>query len=218
MFEVDLHTRELRRDGRDLRLQEQPFRALELLLKSPARVVTRDELREHLWSEVFVDFDRGISSAINRLRDALGDSAENPRYIQTVGRRGYRWIAPVHPSVETAVPSRSSSPVDLTSKIPAIHSRIVLLAVIIPGLLLAVIVLGWRMSSRESAQFRSVAVLPFKNLSGRPDQEYLSDGMTDELITDLAKLSSWRVISHTSVMQFRETQKSLYEIARELNV
>ena len=216
-FQVDLRAGELSRDGLNIRLQEQPFRALVLLLKSSGRVVTREELRDQIWpTDVFVDFDRGISSIINRLRDALGDSAANPRYVQTVGRKGYRWIAPVSPSVELGTAPLT----DLTSKIPENHhsSKIVLLAAISSLLLLAVIALRWRVSSRGSAQVRSIAVLPFKNLSGNPDQEYLADGMTDELITDLAKLSSLRVISHTSVMQFKETLKSLPEIGRELNV
>lgn len=219
LFEVDIDARELRRDGVIIRLQEQPFSALVLLLQSPGRVVTREQLREQLWpTDVFVDFDRGISSTISRLRDALGDSAAEPRYIQTVGRRGYRWIAPINPSAEQAVPPQSFPSADLANKFPASRysSKTVLLAVVVLVFLLAGI--AFRSRSRESGQLRSVAVLPFKNLSGNPDQEYLTDGMTDELITDLAKLSSLRVISHTSVMQFKQTTKSLPEIARELNV
>lgn len=108
VFEADLGARELRKNGVKVKIQELPFRALELLLNRPNEVLTREEFRQALWPDgVFVDFDHGISSAINRLRDTLGDSAENPIFIQTVDRRGYRWVAPVHtpaplaPAVET---------------------------------------------------------------------------------------------------------------------
>ncbi|MGH9644515.1 MAG: winged helix-turn-helix domain-containing protein, partial [Terriglobales bacterium] len=108
VFEADLRAGELRRSGHKVRIQELPFRALTVLLSRPGEVVSREELRQALWPEdVFVDFDQGISSAIRRLRDALGDYADNPRFVETVGRRGYRWIAPTHPALaEEAVPYR----------------------------------------------------------------------------------------------------------------
>src|ERR1035441_7840204 len=97
VFEGDLSARELRKKGVKVKIQELPFRALELLLNRPGEVLTREEFRQALWPDgVFVDFDHGISSAVNRLRDALGDSADNPVFIETVERRGYRWIAPTH--------------------------------------------------------------------------------------------------------------------------
>jgi cholera toxin transcriptional activator len=106
VFEADLAARELRKNGVKVKVQELPFRALELLLNRPGEVLTRDEFRQALWPEgVFVDFDHGLSSAINRLRDALGDSADNPIFIATVERRGYRWLAPVHrPAPPSPVP------------------------------------------------------------------------------------------------------------------
>ncbi len=96
VFEADLRAGELRKDGLKVRLQEQPFRVLALLLKQPGEVVTRDELREKLWSaDTYVDFDKSLNTTVNKLREALGDSAENPRFVQTLHRRGYRFIAPV---------------------------------------------------------------------------------------------------------------------------
>lgn len=109
VFEADLRSGELRRNGVKVKLQELPFRALKLLLSRPNGVLSRDDFRQVLWPDgVFVDFDRGITSAINRLREALGDTAENPVFIETVGRRGYRWIAPTHnpePAMLAAVPA-----------------------------------------------------------------------------------------------------------------
>lgn len=99
VFEADLRSGELRKNGAKVKIQELPFRALKVLLSRPNEVVNREELRKALWpDDVFVDFDHGISSAINRLRDALGDSAENPIFVETVERRGYRWIAPIQPA------------------------------------------------------------------------------------------------------------------------
>ena len=99
VFEADVHAAELRRNGRKVRLQDQPFQILLMLLEQPGEVVTRDTLRASLWPvDTFVDFDHGLNAAVKRLRDALGDSAENPRFVETLARRGYRFIAPVHPS------------------------------------------------------------------------------------------------------------------------
>ena len=120
VFEADLRAGELRKSGVKVRIQDLPFRALALLLSRPNEVVTREELRQALWpDDVFVDFDRGISSAIKRLRDAIGDSADNPIFIETIERHGYRWIGPIHPSEpaleqgtvppEATQPSRPSS-------------------------------------------------------------------------------------------------------------
>src|SRR5208282_830960 len=111
VFEADLRSGELRKRGAKVKIQELPFQALKLLLKHSNEVVNRDQLRQALWSgDVYVDFDRGVISAINRLRDALGDTAENPVFIETVGRRGYRWIGPIHSeTLEAVVPDRASA-------------------------------------------------------------------------------------------------------------
>jgi DNA-binding winged helix-turn-helix (wHTH) protein len=98
-FEVDVRAGEVRKHGLLIRLQDQPFRVLQTLLEHPGEVVTRDELRSQIWpADTFVDFDRGLNNAVKRLRDALSDSAENPSYIETLPKRGYRFIAPVHES------------------------------------------------------------------------------------------------------------------------
>ena len=107
VFEVDLRAGELRRNGIKVRLQNQPLQILSMLLERPGEIITRDEMQARLWSaETFVDFDHGLNSAIRRLRDALGDSAESPAFVETLGRRGYRFVFPVEkPHVER--PKRS---------------------------------------------------------------------------------------------------------------
>ncbi len=229
-FEVDLRAGEVRKNGSLVKVQELPFRALVLLLEHPGQLVTREELRQRLWpADVFVDFEHGINSAINRLRDCLGDSADNPRFVQTIGRRGYRWIAPITRIREAVLTEGPSPPANLPGKAIETYAidahkfaatrKVALLAGI--GLLIllgAGAFLRWRESRNADDQIHSIAVLPVQNLSGDPEQEYLSDGITDELITDLAKLTSLRVISRASVMHLKHTQKSLPEIARELNV
>lgn len=220
-FEADLRAGELRRDGLKVRVQDQPFRLLKVLLGSPGEVVTREELKEHLWpADTFVDFDNGLNTAVNKLRMALGDSAENPRYVETVGRRGYRLIAPV--VVETAAPGPAAAP-GQTPAPPARRSRLPprpLLAALAGGFALAALApLPWRSRPGPAGvPIRSLAVLPFENLSGDAEQEYFADGMTDALITDLASIGALRVISRQSVMQYKRTRTSLPEIGRELGV
>jgi TolB-like protein/DNA-binding winged helix-turn-helix (wHTH) protein len=232
-FEVDLSTRELRKGGIRIKLHGQPFEVLALLLERPREVVPREELRQRLWStDTFVDFDAGLNTAINRLREALGDSAENPRFIETVPRRGYRFIAPV--DAETPKPliadgSSSESPSEVAQKAVPTRGRIrgwrvkvLVLGLAAVVLLLAVLILTGvreRLFGRTTApHIESLAVLPLANLSGDPEQEFFADGMTEALITDLGKISALRVISRTSVVQYKGTKKSLPEIARELNV
>jgi TolB-like protein/DNA-binding winged helix-turn-helix (wHTH) protein/tetratricopeptide (TPR) repeat protein len=223
-FEVDLRAGEVRKNGSLIKVQELPFRALVLLLEHPGELVTRAEFREALWPpDIFVDFDRGISSTISRLRDSLGDSAENSRFIQTVGRRGYRFIAPITgpaPSVSAPSASAPSKGVDLPKPAPR---RIGVTRWLVPTGIAALMLLATGIALRNrispaQAPIRSLAVLPLENLTGNPENEYLSDGMTDELITDLAKVGGPRVISRTSVMRYKGTRKSLPEIARELDV
>ncbi len=236
-FEVDLRAGELRKHGRKLRLQEQPFQILTMLLERSGDVVTREELHEKLWpSDTFVDFDHGLNNAVNRLREALCDSAEIPRYIETLPRRGYRFIAPVETiaaSIPALAPDSSRAKVHTVAAsvhgtaLPASRARFArfwLAAGIPVGL--AVLLFGLNvgrvrervLGSAAAPRIKSIAVLPLENLSGDPSQEYFADGMTDALITDLAQIRSLRVISRTSVMQYKRAQKSLPEIARELNV
>jgi TolB-like protein/DNA-binding winged helix-turn-helix (wHTH) protein/tetratricopeptide (TPR) repeat protein len=225
VFELDADSRELRKQGLKVRLQDQPFQVLQILLEHPGTVVTREELQRLIWpSDTFVDFDRGVYNAVKKLREALGDSAESPRFIETLSRRGYRFIAPVSPNGNTASSVEASSIV--AERAPARTSRRTLQLSLAAGfgivmVLAAGISVGkiWpRLTVGATPQIRSIAVLPLQNLSADPAQEYFSDGMTDALITDLAQIGSLKVISRTSSLQYKQTKKSLPEIARELGV
>ena len=220
-FELDVRAGELHKGGVKLHLQGQPLQLLVILLQNAGKLVTREELRSQLWpADTFVDFDHSLHNAIARIREVLSDSAETPRYIETLPRRGYRFIAPVEElGVRTDERDAQGEQATEQSRSSRIRSRVV------SGLMLALAVglaisLVQSFSHRASAAgpLRSVAVLPLANLSGDPSQEYFADGMTEQLITDLAKVSSLRVISRTSMMRFKGTKKSLPEIARELNV
>ncbi len=221
-FEFDPTSGELRKDGLKVRLQEQPFQILTLLLKRPGEVVTREEVRQALWpGDTFVDFDVGLNSAVKRLRDALSDSAESPRFVETLPRRGYRFIAPLEPS-PGALPATPEAPPR-----PALPPRSRLrswggaAAAVAVALVTGLIVTGtWpRLRGQlASAPIRSLAVLPFENLTGDPEQDYFVDGMTDAVITDLAQVRALRVISRTSVTQYKLAKKALPRIAEELGV
>lgn len=225
-FELDARTGELRKHSVRLRLQGQPLQVLAALLNHAGDVVTREELREQIWAaDTFVDFDHSLHNAIARLREVLGDSAETPRYIETLPRRGYRFIAPVEAGEVRASSNSSSSRAASPGEVPAhprlTKSRTLLAATILTLLVISVAVwLGRSGAAPTSAapRFNSIAVLPLANLSGNPSEEFFADGMTDQLITDLAQVGSLRVISRTSVLQYKETKKTLPEIARELNV
>jgi TolB-like protein/tetratricopeptide (TPR) repeat protein len=174
VFEVDFESRELRKQGSRLRLEEKPFQVLELLLERAGQVVTRHSLRQRLWPDTHVGFEHSLNTAVNKLRELLGDSAQSPRYVETLPRLGYRFIAPLEK------PKRYVSP---TGK-------------------------------------RMLAVLPFENLNGSPEQEYFADGLTEEMISHLGQLSPKRlgVIARTSSIQYRGTKKSIGTIAEELHV
>jgi TolB-like protein len=192
-FEFDLRSRELRRNGSGVALQEQPLRILEMLVKADGAVVPREELIAALWpAGTFVDFERGLNTAVNKLRVALGDSAESPRFIETVGRRGYRFIPR---------PARIGS--------ITIATAIAFVAILV--------IIGFA-SRRSKAAIRSIAVLPLANLSSDQQQEFFADGMTDQLITDLAQIRGVGVISRRSVMQFKASHLPLPEIGRRLGV
>jgi TolB-like protein/DNA-binding winged helix-turn-helix (wHTH) protein len=229
-FELDFRSGELRKSGVKLRLQGQPIQVLAVLLKRSGELVTRDELRQEVWPEdTFVDFDHSLHNAIARIREALGDSAATPRYIETLPRRGYRFIAPVnevHGNLPV-VPMRDQSP-DGPKEVergapPALRSSaraaiaVVFLTIVLLGFALWLVPTLSRPKS-AGPSLHSIAVLPLDNLSGDSSQDYFVDGMTEELITDLAKVSALRVTSRTSVMRYKGTKKSLPEIARELNV
>jgi TolB-like protein/DNA-binding winged helix-turn-helix (wHTH) protein/Tfp pilus assembly protein PilF len=235
-YEVSLQSGEVRKGGLRIRVQQQPMKLLEVLLEHPGEVVTREELRSRVWpNESFGDFDQALNIAIGKLRNALGDSAESPRFIETLPKRGYRFIADVS-VVDTDTRSKRQEPVagDLLAAEPGHKIQRVGLAVrqqrrlrptrrVIGALALVLSLLiffAWRFRSHIPAPtgIRSIAVLPLENLSGDASQNYFADGMTDELITDLAQISALRVISRTSVMVYKGARKPLPQIARELNV
>jgi len=207
-FELDTHAAELRRGGARIRLQHQPLRVLTLLLERPGEVVTREALRHAIWPTTeFGSFDEGLDAAIYKLRAALGDSAEHPRLIETLPRRGYRFIAPVAAEMRPARARRVS---------------LVLAGGTVVGAALLLELsagdVGARWPARAAPRIESIAVLPLVNLSGDSTQEYFADGMTDALITDLGRISGLRVISRTSAMQYKGTRERLPAIARQLHV
>jgi len=224
-FELDLHAGELRKRGVKLRLQGQPIQVLAILLQNAGNLVTREELRSQLWpADTFVDFDHSLHNSIGRIREALGDSAETPRYIETLPRRGYRFIAPVE-EVQARIGGENGNKTgDAVAPPPKAprptrSARLVLTLISCGAIGLA----GWAAWQHSYAKskvvpIRSIAVLPLQNLSSDAAQEYFADGMTDQLITELAKVGSLRVTSRTSVMRYKGTKKALPEIARELNV
>src|SRR5215467_5212154 len=241
-FRVDFRAGELLKNGRKIRLQDQPLQVLALLIEKPGEVVTREQLRQKLWpDDTFVDFDHGLNNAINRLREALNDSAEEPRFIETLPRRGYRFVAkvdvdangasqssPLASSLETkatpnalgpeAAPTAQASPIhplQRAGKFWFVTAGIGIAAALMFGLYFGRV---RNLRASPAPRVQSIAVLPLENLSSDPAQEYFADGMTDELITDLASIASLRVISRTSAAHYKGTRKTLPEIARELNV
>jgi pentatricopeptide repeat protein len=237
-FEADLRSGELRKHGVRLKLQDQPFQVLALLLEHAGDVVTREELRQRLWpADTFVDFDTGLNSAVKKLRDVLADSADEPRYIETIPRRGYRFIAPLVDPNPATVPSSapepwlgpahetaSSQPADsvVTSAESFFFTRLRLLFG--AAALLVLLVAGFLAYRNTGAggtkqpAIKSLAVLPLKNLSGDASQDYLADGMTEALIGRLAGIHDLRVISRTSVMRYKDTKEALPDIAKTLGV
>src|ERR1700722_11598272 len=235
VFEIDLNAGELRKHGLKIRLQEQPFQVLATLIEHTGEVVTREALQKKLWSaDTFVDFDHGLNKAINKIREALSDSAESPRFVETVARRGYRFLAEVKLADAAPVSSaEQATELQTAAEVPARPalagkpanpkrplSPFVWKTTVVVLLLLTISLADWRLHSRgrPSYAIRSLAVLPLESLSGDASQDYFADGMTDELISDLGQISALRVISRTSVMVYKHVRKPLPQIARELNV
>jgi TolB-like protein/DNA-binding winged helix-turn-helix (wHTH) protein/cytochrome c-type biogenesis protein CcmH/NrfG len=225
-FELDCERFELRRKGISLRLERQPMELLILLASSGGRLVTRAEIARLLWgSDVFVDTEHGINTAIRKIRHVLRDDPESPRFLQTVTGKGYRF-AGVTPNPEpTPLPAEPPPPTPqpvVPTRAPASSHRIWVSASASAVLLILIGIATFGARSVRGhttrAAITSIAVLPLDNLSGDPSQDYLADGMTDELTTMLAKSSTLRVISRTSVMQFKGAHRPLPEIARQLNV
>src|SRR6516164_4088887 len=213
-----------------IRLQGQPVDILVMLLQRPGETVTREELHKKLWpADTFVDFEQGLNNAMMRLRAAVDDDAESPHFIETVPRRGYRFIGAVN-----GEPGNGAEPAALAAKSDvgdqgARHLRIgtklaivgLLSLAVAAALLLGLNVHGWRdrlFARQPRPQIRALAVLPLANLSGDPEQEYFAEGVTEALITELGKISAPRVISRQSIMQYKGSKKPLSEIARDLDV
>jgi TolB-like protein/DNA-binding winged helix-turn-helix (wHTH) protein/Tfp pilus assembly protein PilF len=222
-FELRVETGELWKSGTKIRLQGQALRILMCLLETPGGFKSREDLRRELWPEgTFVDFDHSLNVAVNRLRERLGDTAEKSRYIQTVPGVGYRFIA----SVENGSSAPATPPpAEISAEPRPLKRGLAPVWVIATGVLLlaALAWFGWERISKyraatEQPRIDSVAVLPLTNLAGETAEDYFADGMTEELITELAKAGSLRVISRTSVMRFKRTDRPLLEIGRELNV
>jgi TolB-like protein/DNA-binding winged helix-turn-helix (wHTH) protein/Tfp pilus assembly protein PilF len=232
-FELDLRTGELRKSGVRIHLSDQPFQVLKALLDRPGDLITREELRQRLWAaDTFVDFERGLNAAVRRLRDTLGDSADVPRFVETLPRRGYRFVAPVsrepaghaeppvRESVDEAIPT-----LDGAGPRPAARAYHPML---IGGLAVVCAIVLWASGAlptfpapqSPTTQRFMLAVLPFQNLTGDPTQEYISDGMTEELIAQLGQLDPPRlgVIARTSIMPFKNTTKTASGIASDLGV
>jgi TolB-like protein/DNA-binding winged helix-turn-helix (wHTH) protein/Tfp pilus assembly protein PilF len=223
---IDLSRYELSVDGQRVKLERQPMELLILFVQRPGQLVPRDDIVERLWGkDVFVDVERSINAAVRKIRSALRDDPANPKYLETVVGKGYRFIGNVeltgapagNPPPATPI---SQAPLGSSPRQPRIRPAIV-------WLVLGVLVFGgvwavakWRQgrSSQPQAQIRSIAVLPLQNLSGDSSQDYFADGMTEELTTDLGKISSLTVISRTSAQNYRGSHKSAPQIAGELNV
>jgi len=223
VFELDIRAGELRKRGLRVPLQGLPLEVLNILLENPGHIVTRDELRARLWpADTFVDFDHSLHNAIARLREALGENASNPRFIETLPRRGYRFIAPLDsPVVPQTIPQSVEPNVATHGRFRHLFLPVVLALVAVLAALVSLNVGSVRsrfFGKPLSAHINSIAVLPLKNLSDDREQDYFADGMTEALITNLGKVSALRVISRTSVMRYKNTNKPLPEIARELQV
>jgi TolB-like protein/DNA-binding winged helix-turn-helix (wHTH) protein/tetratricopeptide (TPR) repeat protein len=215
VFQLDLKAGELHKAGVKVKLQDQPFRVLAVLVERAGQVVTREEFRQRVWpSNVYVDFDQGLNNAIKKVREALGDSADSPRLIETVARHGYRFIAPV----DTA-PPRAAEPRFQPGLRPRRRALLI-------GLAAALLAAGgywtWHQLAERvppSSEKVTLAVLPFDNLSGDPDQEFFSDGLTEEMIDQLGKLNPDRliVIARGSVAKYKRSTLALDEIGTELH-
>jgi TolB-like protein/DNA-binding winged helix-turn-helix (wHTH) protein/Flp pilus assembly protein TadD len=223
-FELDLNAWQLRKSGMKLRIPLQPLQLLAVLLERPGVTVRREELQQRLWtSEVFVDFEQGLNKNIGKLREVLGDSAESPSYIETIPRIGYRFIGivdrpPLDREEDATAPAAGIPPGEPTTRHRKWGRK--LIWGVLFGCAAASVGFGVWLAQRGSTArpIRSVAVLPLENLSGDANQQYFADGMTDELITMLAKNSTLRVVSQTSTMQYKGVHRPVRDIARELGV
>jgi TolB-like protein/DNA-binding winged helix-turn-helix (wHTH) protein/Tfp pilus assembly protein PilF len=227
-FELDLKRYELRRNGRVLKLEKLPMELLILLVSKDGELVTREEIVERLWGkDVFVETEHSVNTAVRKIRQALGDDPDNPRFVKTLVGKGYRFNATISSRPEQAVISEAKGHETVATATAEAGSGARKFwfwgaaAALLIGILLGGNVAGLRdrlLGKTHAAQINSLAVIPLENLSGDKSQEFFADGMTDELITDLAQNSNLRVISRTSVMRYKGTRRPLPEIAKELGV
>ena len=236
-FEINLQSGELRKSGMRLRLSGQPLQVLAILVERSGEVVTREELHSKLWSaDTFVDFDHGLNNAVARIREVLDDSAEAPRYVETIPRRGYRFIAPLTDLLPTTLPPSTaelrvgsaheitrpaSGPSALPTEKRFRSTHLMLLggaAVLVLFTFAFALYRSSHVKGTSKPAIKSLAVLPLKNLSGDPTQEYLADGMTEALIGRLSMIRGLRVISRTSVMSLKDSKLSARDIAKTLQV
>jgi TolB-like protein/DNA-binding winged helix-turn-helix (wHTH) protein/Tfp pilus assembly protein PilF len=225
-YELNPYSGELRKEGMRIRLEGQPLAILQVLLGRPGELVTREELQKKLWpADTFVDFEHSLNAAVKRLRAALGDSTEQPRYIETLARRGYRFVAPVNSIDADGKKERPLTDQAQSQKQRRVdfRGRRFWLATATTVCIIGIAGWGWQLWRKRPATpavppVRSLAVLPLQNLSGDPSQEYLADGMTEEFIGRLATIHGLRVISRTTAMHFKNTQLSVPEIAKTLGV
>lgn len=227
-FELDFRAYELRRAGQMVKLEPTPFELLVFLVEQRGNLVGRQQIAERIWGKgVFFDTDNSINGAIRKIRQVLDDDPENPRFIQTVTGKGYRFVAPVVESEQPRGahilqlhPPQQAATVSATVSRTNVKRMMALTAFLAigSGIALWLVPALSRPKGAAVAPIRSIAVLPLDNLSGDPSQDYFADAMTDELITDLAKVGALRVTSRTTVTLYKHTRKSLPQIARELNV
>ena len=243
-FELDPCAGVLRKHGIRIKLQDQPFALLLILLEKPGQLVTREELQQRLWpADTFVEFDKGIYNALKRLRETLGDVAATPRYVETIPKRGYRFVAEIQNIAPEAIPVPSAGPPQLTIALPSVRDQKnpasdvmtsetsavesnrwmkvgawTLLTILLAGTALWIIWRGRRGRIQPEGRIGSLAVLPMENLSHVSEQDYLADGITAELIAKLGENAAVRVISRRSVLQYKAVQRPLPQIAKELGV
>jgi TolB-like protein/DNA-binding winged helix-turn-helix (wHTH) protein/Tfp pilus assembly protein PilF len=227
--ELDTRTGELVRDGQKVWLHDQPLQLLLALLGHPGELLSREELTSRLWPDgTLVDFDRGLNKAVNKLRDALGDSADEPRFIETLPRRGYRFVGTIE--TEQTESEKPVGPAGAPVQEPGTSRGNRRLTSLIVGavLVIAVSVAGTRIALNHDASVKSlkpghlqigaIAVLPLENLSGDPEQAYFVDGMTDALITEASRAGTMRVVSRTTILRYKGTRLTTKQIGRELGV
>ncbi|MGA8025859.1 MAG: tetratricopeptide repeat protein [Bryobacteraceae bacterium] len=229
-FEFHVQARELRKHGLRIKLTGQPISVLVMLLERPGEVVTREDLQARLWPPgTYVDFEHSVNAAVKRLRQALGDSADSPRFIETLARNGYRFIAPLSERIDDLAEPGGQKKAEEPQPAAQVKSaakwlRFLAFPRAMAGVLLSIVIAGFIIGLHErrptqtgSGPIRSLAVLPLANLSGDPDEEYFVEGMADSLRQSLEGISALRVISRTSSMYYRGSNNALPEIARHLN-